>query len=152
MIKNSWLFDSAIENIGLKEAISTVLQEIEHLQKENEKLISYKTTLLMEDLAEANRLYDEENKRCMMFAIENNDLKEKLSNSISKDKIREKIELLEADNEQDTESVKRYEEMRRNTQDSFYKKSYQTSIHELNTKRGMRKMFINILQDLQKEE
>lgn len=67
-----------------------VLQELEHLQKENEELISEKTKLLLTDLSEANKLYDEENKRCMMFAIENNDLKEKLDNSISKDKIREK--------------------------------------------------------------
>lgn len=37
-IKKSWLFDTANENIGLKEAISTVLQELDRLQKENEEL------------------------------------------------------------------------------------------------------------------
>lgn len=38
IIKNGWLFNSANEHIELKEAISTLLQELEHLQKENEKL------------------------------------------------------------------------------------------------------------------
>lgn len=37
-IKKSWLFDTANENIGLKEAIETLLQELDRLQKENEKL------------------------------------------------------------------------------------------------------------------
>lgn len=90
-------------------AIETVLQELDRLQKENEKLISEKTKLLLTDLAEANRLYDEENKRCMMFAIENNDLKEKLNNSISKDKIREKIE-----------EIKEEYQKRSKDNDSFY--------------------------------
>lgn len=86
--------DADMEYIKNADAIEIALQEIERLQKENEELISEKTKLLLTDLAEANKLYDEENKRCMMFAIENNDLKEKLNNSISKDKIREKIKML----------------------------------------------------------
>lgn len=56
------------------------------------------------------------------------------------------MEKLEKDNEQDTESVKRFEEMRRNCQaDSFYKKSYQTSIHKLNARRSLRSNILEIL-------
>lgn len=56
------------------------------------------------------------------------------------------IEKLEKDNEQDTESVKRYEKMRRNCKDdSFYKKSYQTSIHKLNARRSLRSDILKIL-------
>lgn len=91
--RNAEIDDSGIDD-NISTAIETVLHELYRLQKENEELISEKTKLLLTDLAEANRLYDEENKRCMMFAIENNDLKEKLNNSISKDKIRDKIERL----------------------------------------------------------
>lgn len=34
-----------------------------------------------------------------------------------------------------TEAVSHYEKQRRNTEDEFYKKSYQTSIHKFNAKR-----------------
>lgn len=34
-----------------------------------------------------------------------------------------------------TEAVRHYENQRRNTEDEFYKKSYQTSIHKFNAKR-----------------
>lgn len=56
------------------------------------------------------------------------------------------IEKLEKANEEDTESVKYYEKMRRNCQaDSFYKKSYQTQIHKLNAKREVRRNILSIL-------
>lgn len=56
------------------------------------------------------------------------------------------IDKLEKDNGQDTESVKRFEEMRRSCKDdSFYKKSYQTSIHKLNARRGIRSEILEIL-------
>lgn len=68
-------------------AIFTVTQALEELQVE-------KNQLLLVDLANEKKISNEENRRCMLLAIENNDLKEKLSNSISKDKIKEKIEEL----------------------------------------------------------
>ena len=61
------------------------------------------------------------------------------------------IEKLETDNKQDTESVKRFEEMRRSCKDdNFYKKSYQTSIHKLNAKRGIRSEILEILKGEEK--
>jgi len=44
------------------------------------------------------------------------------------------------------ESVKRYEEMRRNTTSEFYTHSYQTTIHKLNAKR---EYIISILKELE---
>ena len=85
IIKNSFLFKDANEHIQLKEAISTVLQALEELQVE-------KNHLLLVDLSNEKKISNEENRRCMLLAIENNDLKEKVANSISKDKIKEKIE------------------------------------------------------------
>jgi len=56
------------------------------------------------------------------------------------------IQQLKIEYEQLTQSVKRYEEMRRNCQaDSFYKKSYQTSIHKLNAKRETISNIIDLL-------
>ena len=92
IIKNSFLFKDANEHIQLKEAISTVLQALEELQVE-------KNHLLLVDLSNEKKISNEENRRCMLLAIENNDLKEKLANSISKDKIKEKIEELKSDEE-----------------------------------------------------
>lgn len=139
LIKNDDTMDEvkALSYFYGVEAIETVLQEIEHLQKEN-----CGKDCLIETLDHNEKVKDEYIKH----------LEDKIRNNISKDKIREKIEKLNADNEQDTEIVKRYEEMRRNSQDSFYRNSYQKSIHELNTKRSMRKIFISILQELLKEE
>lgn len=119
-------------------AIETVLQELEHLQKENEELKEHNRKYLEAEIFSAKQIKEFEKQRNEHY--------------IHKDKIREKIELLENDNKLDAESVKKYEEMRRNTQDSFYRNSYQKSIHELNTKRSMRKIFISILENLLKEE
>lgn len=44
-----------------------------------------------------------------------------------------------------TNEVKYYEKERRNTTDSFYKKSYQTQIHKYNAKRELIKELINWL-------
>lgn len=44
-----------------------------------------------------------------------------------------------------TNKVKYYEKERRNTTDSFYKKSYQTQIHKYNAKRELIKELINWL-------
>lgn len=57
----------------------------------------------------------------------------------------ELIEMLEKENEDDTFWVKRFEEKRRNTTDEFYKKSYQTTIHQLNAKRETRREILAIL-------
>lgn len=55
------------------------------------------------------------------------------------------IEKLEKDNIRDTESVKRYEEMRRNCTNEFYLKSYQTTIHKLNAKREVRSAILSMI-------
>lgn len=44
-----------------------------------------------------------------------------------------------------TNTVKYYEKERRNTTNSFYKKSYQTQIHKYNAKRELIKELINWL-------
>lgn len=44
-----------------------------------------------------------------------------------------------------TNKVKYYEKERRDTTDSFYKKSYQTQIHKYNAKRELIKELINWL-------
>lgn len=41
-----------------------------------------------------------------------------------------------------TDAVRHYENQRRNTEDEFYKKSYQTSIHKLNAKRELIKYIL----------
>lgn len=57
------------------------------------------------------------------------------------------IQQLKTKYEQLTQSVKRYEEMRRNCRlDSFYKKSYQTTIHRLNAKRETISNIIDLLE------
>ncbi len=63
----------------------------------------------------------------------------------------ELIEILKQNNKKDKCSVQRYEKMRRNCEDEFYKKSYQTSIHKLNAKREVRKNILELL-DAENEE
>ena len=46
-----------------------------------------------------------------------------------------------------TDKVKYYEKERRNTTDSFYKKSYQTQIHKYNAKRELIKELIKWIGD-----
>lgn len=46
------------------------------------------------DLSIEAKRTNEENYRCSLFAVENNDLKEKLADSIPKSKVKEKIEEL----------------------------------------------------------
>lgn len=61
---------------------------------------------------------------------------------------KEKLEqMLTKNNERDRESVQRFEEMRRDIKDSFYKRSYQTSIHKLNAKREVRKSILDFLKE-----
>lgn len=67
------------------------------------------------------------------------------------EKVQNIINNLKAEYKELTQSVKRYEEMRRNCQaDSFYKKSYQITIHKLNAKRETIKSIIEILEDKEK--
>lgn len=56
------------------------------------------------------------------------------------------IQQLKTEYEQLTQSVKRYEEMRRNCKDDFYMKSYQTTIHRLNAKREKISNIIDLLE------
>ena len=67
-------------------------------------------------------------------------------------KVEEMIDDLAKINIEDNESVKRFETMRRNTADIFYKKSYQNSINKLNAQIETRKHIINSLQELIKKE
>lgn len=67
-------------------------------------------------------------------------------------KVKEMIDELAKINIEDNESVKRFETMRRNTTDIFYKKSYQNSINKLNAQIETRKHIINDLQELIKKE
>lgn len=57
--------------------------------------------------------------------------------------VKDKLEELNKLNIEDNKSVKRFEEMRRNTTDEFHKKSYQKSIHKLNAQIETRKHIIN---------
>lgn len=61
-------------------------------------------------------------------------------------KVKEVIQQLKIKYEQLTQSVKRYEDMRRNCKDEFYLKSYQTSIHRLNAKRETISNIIDLLE------
>ena len=90
---------------------------------------------LLKDLYNDNIRYEKE-------------LHDTLKYSISKEKIKDTIEELSKINIENKESVKRFEEMRRNTTDDFYKKSYQTSIHKLNAQIGTREYIINKLEEL----
>ncbi len=56
------------------------------------------------------------------------------------------IDILERNNERDKYSVQRFEEMRRNCKEEFYKKSYQIQIHKLNAKREVRKSILELLE------
>ena len=58
----------------------------------------------------------------------------------------ELIEILKQNNEEDKRSVQTYEKMRRNCEDEFYRKSYQTEIHKLNAKREVRKGILELLE------
>lgn len=55
------------------------------------------------------------------------------------------IDKLEEDSKRNKKSVKAYENMRRNTESEFYKKSYQTTIHKLNSKIEVRNEILSIL-------
>lgn len=58
------------------------------------------------------------------------------------------MQKLEADNKEDSETVKYYENARRNcTENSFYKKSYQTTVDKLNAKIEIRKEILDILEE-----
>lgn len=56
------------------------------------------------------------------------------------------IQQLKTKYEQLTQSVRRYEKMRRNCKDEFYLKSYQTTIHRLNAKRETISNIIDLLE------
>ena len=62
------------------------------------------------------------------------------------DKLKEVKQQLKIEYEKLTESVKRYENMRRNCKDEFYLKSYQTTIHKLNAKRETISNIIDLLE------
>lgn len=64
----------------------------------------------------------------------------------------ELVEILKRNNEEDKRSVQIYEIMRRNCENEFYKKSYQTSIHKLNAKREVRKSILELLEAEDEEE
>lgn len=66
--------------------------------------------------------------------------------------ITELIEILKRNNEEDKRSVQVYERMRRNCEDEFYKKSYQTTIHKLNAKREVRNGILELLEAEDEEE
>lgn len=132
----SLLDEEEIEiSIKIKKSIQIALNLIEKQAKENEEL----TRLI-------------EHKNGYTKALEK-DLFENCNNCvISKQKVKEIILYLENINVENNESVKRFEKMRRNANDDFYKDSYQKSIHRLNAKIETRKSIIEILQDLLKGE
>ena len=66
------------------------IQAIENLIKGYREL-EYKYNKALTDLSIEAKRTNEENYRCSLFAVENNDLKEKLADSIPKSKIKEKI-------------------------------------------------------------
>ena len=66
-------------------------QALENLIKGYREL-EYKYNKALTDLSIEAKRTNEENYRCSLFAVENNDLKEKLDDSIPKSKIKEKIE------------------------------------------------------------
>lgn len=55
------------------------------------------------------------------------------------------IDILEKENEEDTDTVKYYEKQRRITDSDFYKKCYQTQIHKANERRKVRKHVLEIV-------
>lgn len=71
------------------------IQAIENLIKGYREL-EYKYNKALTDLSIEAKRTNEENYRCSLFAVENNDLKEKLADSIPKSLIKEKIEELKA--------------------------------------------------------
>ena len=55
------------------------------------------------------------------------------------------IDILEKENEEDTDTVKYYEKQRRITDSNFYKRCYQAQIHKANAMREVRKHVLEIL-------
>lgn len=80
-------------------------------------------------------------------------LKVVIEGVIPKFLIEDEIKQLEQDNNKDTEDVKYYELKRRNTdENSYYRKSYQTTIHQLNARRVLRQTIIAKLKNILKGE
>lgn len=69
-----------------------------------------------------------------------------------RENIKDKIEEYKERNIKENKDVKIYEEMRRKTSSKFYKKSYLTAIHKLNSKIETRKDIIKSLQGLLERE
>ena len=132
IIKNSWLFDSANENIGLKEALSTALQEIDRLQKENEEL--KKRFRRYEDVDKENEKYRK--------VIDNAQ-----KDSISKDKIKE---LIIKKKQQIQENNKQIEECRKTIMEEQELKKLQ--LFTLNKNNDLLELEIVDLFELLKEE
>lgn len=135
-----------------------LLRENQKLQDENEKLKDYRRRFVDvtdNELKEANYYFMYKYTfRGDELAQYINILLKAVNNSIPKQKIQDITEELIKNNTEDNESVKRFEEMRRNLapNNDFYKKSYQTSIHKLNAEIVTRKHIINVLQDLLEEK
>lgn len=70
------------------------IQSLENLIKGYREL-EYKYNKALTDLSIETKRTNEENYRCSLFAVENNDLKEKLADSIPKSQIKSKIEELD---------------------------------------------------------
>ena len=70
------------------------IKALENLIKGYREL-EYKYNKALTDLSIETKRTNEENYRCSLFAVENNDLKEKLADSIPKSQIKSKIEELD---------------------------------------------------------
>ena len=74
-------------------AIAHIVDRVKELERENEELLEVKISASAANtITNLQKKINEENNRCAKYAVENNDLKEKLSNSISKQKVKNKIE------------------------------------------------------------
>ena len=74
-------------------AIAHIVDRIKELERENEELLEVKISASAANtITNLQKKINEENNRCAKYAVENNDLKEKLSNSIPVQKVIDKIE------------------------------------------------------------
>lgn len=111
ILKNTDLDINTIDGVDLRTynyAVKVVLNLIEKQKKEiegkkcvietqshNEEVLEEVIEKQQKEINKLQKECNEENKKCMLLAVENQSLKEKLKNSISKDKIKKDLETCE---------------------------------------------------------
>lgn len=136
----------------IQQALDNLLSDYKRVLKENKELKEYIAIAPNLDEMTAVKYRNIQQDAYIKGRAEEQQRAEQIihENYIPIQKVKEMIDELTRTNIEDNESVKIYEKMRRNTTDTFYKKSYQNSINKLNAQIETRKHIINDLQELLK--